>query len=124
MLTLQSILILMVLNFFADQVLQLKAVQLAKHQSPLMLAAHCCTHILWFIPFTTYIGYGQQSFALMFVWPGSILALHYMIEYIIGSWAEAAYKSNKIRMFILLTLLENFTIMFLIILGYNTFFWL
>lgn len=124
MLTLQSILILMALHFVADQILQMKSVQVAKHKSTAMLLIHC---LFWVVPiffFGCYTSYITNNQYMALGWPLTLFVIHFFTEWGLNRLYTYFYHNKQLRMLLLFFFLENLIIMMSMVWLFNYFFWL
>lgn len=111
----------MCIHFCGDQLLQLKSVQVAKNKSTLMLLAHVFTWALCLFPFSLITGWLGDNWAMIAGYTPTMIAIHFITEWLLGRLATTMYYDGKIRMFILLTAFENLVIMISMILLFNCF---
>jgi len=87
--------IILLISFIADQLLQPKSIRQTKHKDTMMLFAHV---MLWSIPMLIFTGIvmlktGDENVLL---WWASITFSHYIIEWCcIRMWTHHFYNNNK-----------------------------
>jgi hypothetical protein len=117
--TTQNIIILLIVTFFADQVLQPKSVQLQKGVSPAMLLVHV---LFYSIPITVYAGiiaYKTGSNLFLYSFPVCCMAAHFIIELPTSRIISRLYAKGQKRVALIVHTIEYTALMIAVVLIFD-----
>lgn len=113
--------ILLMVHFVADQMIQISAFQINKRFSSYALLGHVLTwtFIMWLFGLAAMIKTGNIMFIT--AWPLIIMVVHFSAEWLLGRWANYLYDKGSRKGFLFASMLENTIIMMSLILFFDYF---